>query len=248
MKNLPHRPTLRACLLPLRTGLRQPAANLAHFRQRMREIAPLRPDLVCLPECSFTGYLSEPADLARFAEPIPGATTRQAAEVARQTGCYLCFGLLEATSAGVYNTAVLLDRRGEIRLVHRKLTEQPPFLNGETVAAAETEFGRLAILICGDLFAGEARARLPRPLTALLLPMARCFDGASPDAARWEREERQAYLDEVAKAGVAALVVNALCDSPEEPSFGGALAVSADGALLAESPHGSDQPLLVEMG
>ncbi len=78
----------------------------------------------------------------------------------------------------------------------------------------------------------------------LIVPMARGFAGRSPDWQRWEREERQVYLDAVAKVGVATVIVNALEIGEEEPSFGGALVVGADGSLLAESPHGTDEILV----
>lgn len=70
--------------------------------------------------------------------------------------------------------------------------------------------------------------------------MSRSFDGRSPDPDRRWREERQAYLDAVRRAGWPAAVVNALEGLPSEGAFGGALVVGADGTLLAESLHGTD--------
>ena len=239
--------SLRVCLLPLRIELRNSSANLQHFRARLQEISRHQPDLVCLPECAFTGYLYDEQDFAQFAEPIPGATTRVISALAQEHACFICFGMLEHTSQGVYDSAVLVDRAGEILLVHRKNHEHPPFINGSEVIAVDTELGRLGILICGDLFSDEVRSRLPHPLDVLLVPMARSFDGKSPDPERWEREERQVYLDEVKKAGVTTLRVNALEKSSEDASFGGALVVSPGGEILAESPHGTDQALIFDL-
>ncbi|MCU0487203.1 MAG: carbon-nitrogen hydrolase family protein [Anaerolineales bacterium] len=239
--------SLRVCLLPLQIEPRNPSANLQHFRARLQDVSRFQPDLICLPECTFTGYLYEEQDFVRFAEPIPGPITEAMAVLARQCGCCLCFGLLERAPEGVYDTAVLMDRLGKICLVHRKNFEHPPFINGGEVKAVETEFGRLGMLICGDLFSDEVRARLPRPLTALLVPMSRSFDGKSPDRERWAQQERQVYLDEVKKAGVTTLLVNALESSPEDASFGGALVVSAEGKILAEAPHGTDDVLIYDL-
>lgn len=203
-----------------------------------------KPDLVCLPECAFTGYLYEEGDFRRFAEPIPGPTVEEMARVAQKHQVYLCFGLLERTSKGVYNSAVLLDRQGRVLHIHRKNVEQPPFLNGEQVESVGTEFGMLGILICGDLFHAEVVERMGRDLRLMIVPMARSFDGQSPDKERWEREERSVYLDAVKKAGVPAVIVNALEVGTEDSSFGGAMMVSAQGELLAESPHGTDDILV----
>jgi predicted amidohydrolase len=143
---------MRICLIPLKTEPRNPSANLVHVSQCLAEIAPQHPDLVCLPECTLTGYLYTEEDFRKFPESIPGPTTEKMADLARTYSIYLCFGLLESTQAGVFNTAVLLDRKGRILLKHRKIEEKPPFLNGDAVNYVDTELGRLGILICGDLF------------------------------------------------------------------------------------------------
>ena len=234
---------MRTALIPLRTAAGNPEANLYRFRCEMERLAPLRPDIVCLPECTLTGYLYEETQVVRFAEPIPGPAVAKMSNIARQYGVYLCFGMLESAAQVFYNTAVLLNRKGEVILVHRKNVEKPPFLEGKEVRSVQTEFGGVGILICGDLFSRRVVQRLPPGLRLLLVPMSRCFDGRSPDEQRWLQVERRAYLRAVRKAGVPAVIVNALEAGVDLPSFGGALVVGADGRLLAESPHGSDIPL-----
>jgi predicted amidohydrolase len=68
---------MRVCLLPLKTQTCNPSVNLAQLEQRLTEIAYFQPDLVCLPECTLTGYLSDEADFRQFGESIPGPTTDQ---------------------------------------------------------------------------------------------------------------------------------------------------------------------------
>ena len=238
---------MRVCLIPLKTEIKNPSTNLLHFEQRLKEVAQYQPDIVCLPECSFTGYLYDELDFHKFAEPVPGQTTEQVAKLAKEYHCYICFGLLETTSEGVYSSAVLIGKTGEILLVQRKIIEQPPFINGDAVKVIETEFGRLAILICGDLFHDEVKAKLDSHLDVLLLPISRSFDGDSPNLERWMNEERQAYLNEVKKVGVTTLIVNALEISSSGASFGGAMVVNSNGELLAESPHGTDKALIFEL-
>jgi predicted amidohydrolase len=153
---------------------------------------------------------------------------------------------LEVAESGVYNSAVLLDRNGKIILKHRKIEEKPPFVNGDTVSSVDTELGRLGLLICGDLFNGDVIRELEPSLNLLIVPMARSFNKRSPDVERWISEERQVYIEAVKAVGVTTLIVNALEINTDDPSFGGAMIVSADGELLAESPHGTDTVLMWE--
>lgn len=239
---------MRVCLIPLKTDVRNPAESLRRFQARLAEVALYQPDLVCLPECAFTGYLYEPEDFEKFAEPIPGKTTTLVSELAKKHGCYICFGMLEKTQEGVYSSAVLIDKAGRLVHVHRKISEQPPFATGNEVKAVKTEFGTVSVLLCGDLFDDDVKARVSRDTNILILPLARSFDGKSPDVERWLNEERQAYADEVKKVGVTGLIVNLLEDSAlPEASFGGAMIVSPDGQVLAESEHGTDKALMIEI-
>ncbi|MCS7274152.1 MAG: carbon-nitrogen hydrolase family protein [Candidatus Bipolaricaulota bacterium] len=238
---------MRLCLIPLKITPRDVAANLAELERRLREVAPYRPDLVCLPECAFTGYLYEDADVTRFAEPIPGPTTERMGTLAREHKIFLCFGLLEVSDKNFFNSAVLLDRHGKILLHHRKICEHPPFTNGTTVHTIKTELGSLSVLICGDLFDEDAISQLDRSIDLLLVPMARSFDKRSPDIERWLREERQVYLDGVKAVSIMTAIVNALEVAEEDVSFGGALIVDRDGRLLAESLHGTDEALVYDL-
>jgi len=238
---------MRVALVPLKTLPKSPNVNFRRLQARLSEIADYQPDLIVLSECTLTGYIYEQEDLDRFAEAIPGPTVARMAQLARDYRTYLCFGLVERAEDGMYDSAVLLNRRGDILLVQRKLSEKPPYRAGTRVESVETEMGNMAVLICGDLFHAEAVAQLPDDLDWLLAPMARAFAGRSPDRPRWEKEERAVYLRAVKAIGKTTFLVNALDEGIEEPSFGGAMVVAHSGELLAESPHGSDDILLFDV-
>ncbi len=61
-------------------------------------------------------------------------------------------------------------------LVHRKISEQPPFAAGKDVQVVGTELGKLLVLLCGDLFDDDVKSK-PGDIQAdfLLLPLARSF-------------------------------------------------------------------------
>ncbi|WP_293172475.1 carbon-nitrogen hydrolase family protein [Oceanithermus sp.] len=244
---------MRLVLVPLRTRRRDPETNARRISAAVRRLATRQqPDLIVFPETALTGYLYRAEDLARFAEPVPGPQTARVGALSRALGVNVAFGLIEATPEGPANTVVLIDRQGCVLLRQRKLSEPPPYVRGRELARADLEGVRLAALTCGDLFSQQALALLPRELDLVLAPMARAFDGRSPDPERWLREERAAYLDAVRNVGVTTAIVNVLeepaADESEAPSFGGALVVGPGGELLAESPHGTDRPLVFELG
>ncbi len=235
---------MRVALIPLRTLPRNPDANRREVEARLARIASWRPEVVCLPECTLTGYLYRSKDLMRFAEPVPGASSKWFSELAREYSLYLCASLLERTDVGYYSSALLFDRQGQCMLHYRKVDEKPPFLSGDSLTGVETPWGRLGVILCGDLFHDQVRQWARNSVDWLLVPMARSFENRSPDMARWEGEERQAYLQAVREIGVTAFLVNALEIGEQEAAFGGAMVISAEGRLLAESPHGTSHILI----
>ena len=241
---------MRLALVPLRIRPRDPETNARRLSAAVRRLAGREPpDLIVFPETALTGYLYRAEDLVRFAEPVPGPATARVGALARALGVNVAFGLIEATPEGPANTVVLIDRQGRLLLRQRKLSEPPPYVRGRGLARAELEGVRLAVLTCGDLFSERTLALLPGELDLVLVPMARAFEGRSPDPERWLREERAAYLDAVRNVGVTAAIAGALEEpaADETPSFGGALVAGPGGELLAESPHGTDRPLVFEL-
>ncbi len=238
---------MRIALLPLKTQIKKTNANMRQFVNVVQALViEQAPDLIVLPECTFTGYLYEQDDLGRFSEPIPGPTTKQMAHYARQWRAGICFGVIERAENGIFNTAVLINAEGQIQLIQRKISEKPPYANGTRIETAQTDFGKVALLTCGDLFAERAIAQVAYDADLLLVPMARGFDRQSPDRVRWEEEERQVYQSAVARIGIPAVIVNALDVGIEEGSFGGGMVLDGAGRVLAESPHGTDMPLVYE--
>ncbi|HOC67389.1 MAG: Aliphatic amidase [Candidatus Hydrogenedentes bacterium ADurb.Bin101] len=101
-------------------------------------------DIVCLPE-EFSGGASE---------PVPGPTTDTVAALAKQYGMYVICPLKEHFEDKEYNTAVLIDREGNLAGCYRKIF----VFWSENVHAGEarvpwfdTDFGRISILICFDI-------------------------------------------------------------------------------------------------
>ncbi len=101
-------------------------------------------DIACLPE-EFAGT---------GAETIPGPTTAAVAEMAKKHHMYVVCPIREQSADGrQYNTAVLLNRAGQVQGCYRKIFVywgEGLNVSRDGVAAFDTDFGRIAILTCFD--------------------------------------------------------------------------------------------------
>ena len=134
------------------------AANLLHAEQRIAEAAAAGAQFVLLPEAMDLGW-TDPSALTD-AEPVPsGKTSQVLASCARKYGVYICAGLIEQSGDRVYNSAIMLDPRGEVILLHRKINEldigHPYYRLGDRLAVCETEFGTIGVMICADASTGD---------------------------------------------------------------------------------------------
>ncbi len=112
-------------------------------------------DLVLVPECAFPAYYLEPREgdisqiLAKGQELV-----EQIKEIARQTGTYIAFGYAETDNDSIYNTALLVDRSGKEVVKKRKSYlwhfDHYWFKEGEDLAVADTDFGRVGLVVCCD--------------------------------------------------------------------------------------------------
>lgn len=102
-------------------------------------------DIACLPE-EFAGLT---------AEPIPGPTTNAMGELAKKHRMYVVCPIRERAADGrQYNTAVLLDRQGQVAGSYRKVFvfwgENGVSLGKADIPVFDVDFGRIAILTCFD--------------------------------------------------------------------------------------------------
>ena len=137
--------------------------------------AAQRPDVMVFGE--LLNVIGAPGTYDAKAEPIPGPSSDRMSALARGYNAYVAFGMLERDGSLLYNTAVLVDRTGAIAGKHRKV--QLPLAEvsggitpGDTVPVFQTDFGRVALLICQDTaFPEPAREAAIRGAELLLVPI-----------------------------------------------------------------------------
>ena len=125
--------------------------TLERVCERVREAGS---DLVVFPELATTGY-SIFDQLEACAEPVPGPTTRAVGEAAAEANTHVLLGMAVREEAGVRNSAVWIDRTGEVRTRYDKRQpwgdEREAFVPGEDLLVVDCEGRTVGVQICYDL-------------------------------------------------------------------------------------------------
>jgi predicted amidohydrolase len=156
---MPEPRKVRVGTVYLRPRNSTPQKNLKLWCEQIDAAGKLGLDIVCLGEAILTVGTS--ATMKDCAQPIPGPISDVLAEAAKRNNIWVVAGLTELESGIVYNTAVLLNRKGELvgkyRKVHLPREEWKKGIRpGHEYPVFETDFGKVAIQICYDWFFPEA--------------------------------------------------------------------------------------------
>jgi predicted amidohydrolase len=130
--------------------------------------------IAAFPESVVLGW--ENPDAHHMAAPIPGADSDRIAALARKYGIMISIGVDEKDGSKLYDSAILIDKTGRILWKHRKLNVlawlmDPPYSEGQAagIGIAETEFGRVGLVICADTFKDEIAKRIEELSPDLML-------------------------------------------------------------------------------
>ena len=132
--------------------------NLTRAEARVAESAREGAHVVLLPEALDSGWTHPSA--RQLAQPIPeGESFRRLSVAARKNATWVCTGLVERDGDQLFNSAVLIDPAGQLRLKHRKINELDiahdlySLGRRDELATCDTPFGRIGTHICADAFA-----------------------------------------------------------------------------------------------
>jgi predicted amidohydrolase len=131
--------------------------NFRRIEYALEQAAGQHAQIAVFPESSILGW--ENPDAHRMATPIPGADSNRIASLARKYGMMIAIGLDEKDGDHLYDSAILVDKSGKLLWKHRKINVlpelmTPPYAQGrpEDIGVVDTEFGKIAVLICADTF------------------------------------------------------------------------------------------------
>jgi (R)-amidase len=157
-------------------------------------------DLVVFPETHICGFPT-PENVARLAERQEGPSISAIRAAARRAGVSVAIGFAEDEQGHYFNSAVLIDDDGEIRLHYRKTclydSDRGVFEVGTAFPVCEWHGIRLGLLICFDIeFPGPARqlARQGADLVVLLDGMMHPYGYVHRNAIPVRAMDNQCYV------------------------------------------------------
>lgn len=175
-------------------------ANLERSLKLIDRAAESGPDLICFPESVLDGYACRSPDIASLSRPVPGPETDRIADAARRHDAWICWSLAEAADGGVFNTALLFDRSGEIRLHYRKshlcaeVGEPKAYRPGDRLDVVDVDGVSVGIMICFDRHYPEAaRALRLKGAQLILHPTATVWFTPNPRSINTAMMRTRAY-------------------------------------------------------
>jgi len=141
------------------------AGNLRRAEASIKTAAEKGARIVLFPELYLTGYFLGPK-LRELSEPPCGPSLRKVSRQAKEEQIAIALGFVERgkRSPRIYNSLAIFDPEdgllGIQRKVHLCRGEKGFFTPGQDVSVFETEFGKVGLMICYDMYFPE----LPRLL------------------------------------------------------------------------------------
>lgn len=152
-------------------------ARIGRVEKLIQDIQPT--DLILLPEMWNIGYYSFERYMDE-SETLDGVTVSTLATLAEKNKTYIFSGsFAERDGDKLYNTAVLIDPKGNVCGSYRKVhlfgigSEERKYLSaGEKTAVVDTEFGKIGMSICYDLRFPELHRRMSAQGAEIILSCA----------------------------------------------------------------------------
>jgi predicted amidohydrolase len=191
------------------------------------------------------------------AQPIPGGRTSQfLRHEAAKHRIYVCAGLIEQAKDIIYNSAILINPRGEVILQHRKINEldigRKYYSIGDEQSFCKTEYGKFGLIICAD--AKDPRL-LQKPgeeeVAMILSPCSWAVPSdhdniKTPYGKEWE-DTYYPPAQEFSMWIAGCSNVGWMSDGPWKgwKGIGCSLIVDSDGKVVAKGPYGVDAEKII---
>jgi N-carbamoylputrescine amidase len=225
-------------------------------------------EVICLPELFRSQYFCQKEDIDFFdlAETIPGPSTELLSKIARDKNVIIIASLFEKRAPGVYhNTAVVLDNKGDITGMYRKMHipddpayyEKFYFTPGDLgYKSFKTEFGNIGTLVCWDQWYPEsARITALKGASVIYYPTAIGWhpyekeEHGKPQFESWQTIQRGhaiangVYVAAVNRVGLEQVAEN----TPGIEFWGSSFIADPQGIIIAQASTDKEEILMAEI-
>ncbi len=243
--------------------------NILRLGEGITDLAKRGAQLIVLQELHNSLYFcqTEDVDLFDLAETIPGPSTTLYGELAKQLGVVIVASLFEKRAPGLYhNTAVVIERNGEIVGKYRKMHipddpayyEKFYFTPGDLgFHPIQTSVGKLGVLVCWDQWYPEA-ARLLALQGAEMLIYPTAIGYADNDSADEQQRQRMAWQTvmrgHAVANGLPVIAVNRVGFEPDPSGqtggiqfWGTSFVAGPQGEIIYEASTDDEESIVIEM-
>lgn len=130
----------------------EPERNLIRACEMIKQASEKGCNLILLPECLDFAWTHPSAKTD--AKTIPGPYSDRLCGYAKKFNIYVCAGLTEKSGDRIFNSAILINTKGEILLKYHKINllvvEQDFYSVGMHLSLVETPLGIFGVNICSD--------------------------------------------------------------------------------------------------
>lgn len=244
--------TFKAALIQMHVTGGDKRKNLARAIELIGQAKAQGADLALLPEAMDLGW-THPSSKTE-AEAIPeGMPFQMLATAAAENQILICAGLTEADGDNVFNSAVIIDRKGQLLSKHRKLNEldigHEFYGQGSSLSVCSSEIGKLGLMICSDGFARDcvlSRSLGYMGADVILSPCAWAVhcdhdNAAEPYGALW-REAYTPVAKEFSLWIIAASNVGKIEAGPwkDRLCIGSSMTIDHNGESILQGPFGAN--------
>jgi predicted amidohydrolase len=145
---------MKLALAQLKGALNDKTVNLRRALEVIHECKKKDVDYVLFPELFLSGYFIRDT-IHLLAEPAEGPSIQMLQRTASATGVGIIMGFPELCNDKYYNSAVFIDKDGNVRGLYRKIhlfDEEPQFFTpGEKCPIFDIPEGKLALMMTFDL-------------------------------------------------------------------------------------------------
>jgi 5-aminopentanamidase len=167
---------MKIALAQMKPVLHDKPKNLEMMHYHIQKASLQKCQLILFPELVLTGYFTR-EKTKELAEDINGESILQLKDWAREYNLMIIAGFPEKVEEEVFNSAVIIDQKGEIVGTYQKVhlwdEEEKYFSAGQNFPVWQTVFGTIGVMICYDTeFPETARILAEKGASIILAPTA----------------------------------------------------------------------------